>query len=102
MSEPSSQLPVSVKEERIEEECDEFLQNYLFVIQKEEESEPETSTKSTSTFNDETISSVEIKDEGESDVSENGQNDSPTGRSLNILCNLNFFCLYYIFWCYVG
>ena len=70
-----SQLPTSVKKEIKEEECDDFIQEYLSAIQTVEEKrglececKTEMYTPPTMTLKEKTYSPMEIKDEEEFDL----------------------------------
>ena len=92
-----SQLLMSVKEEIKEEEFDDFLQQYLFEIQKvkeepglEHDCKTEIYTASTLTCKEENGSLMDFKEEGESDSREYGQDDSsPASKQLNSLYSEN-------------
>ena len=88
-----SQLPTSVKQEIKDEEFDDFLQEYLSTIKTVEEKlgleyecKSEINTSPTMTLKEEKYSPMEIKQEEESDSTENGRDDSSPISKLLVYC----------------
>ena len=97
-TEPSQPL-MSVKEIK-EEECDDFLQEYLTIQTVEEKPEMECETKTeinpspTMAMKEEKYPPMEIKDEEELDSREYGDLDSSPTSKLRVYCHV--LCIFTI------